>query len=99
MIKYVGIFLLALTLGACATKPPMVVDQTKIIAVAPPATLYNCPVILVFPDPSKLTNKQLAKLIETLYRNNETCSINMKKIEEFVEKAKANISNVNLGAD
>ena len=99
MMKYVGIFLLALTLGACATKPPVVLDQTKIVAVSPPATLFNCPVILSFPDPDKLTNKQLAKLIKTLYENNQTCSINMQKIEEFVKKAKVNITNVNLGAN
>lgn len=92
MKRFLLILAIALSLGGCVTQKA-VMDQTKLVAVTPPVTLYQCPVLDKFPVADKLTNKQVAKTIETLYRNNQICSINMKKIEEYVNKAKESISN------
>lgn len=76
-----------LMLTACQTAEPQLV-RTKIEVVTPDAAMYNCPVVTRYPDPEKLTDVQVAKLLVQLDRNNRTCKNSVDAIQKFLAEAK-----------
>lgn len=86
----VAAVLAGLTLSGCVTTT-QVVTSPQLMVVDIPEVLYQCPVINKFPEWKTLTDRQVANLIVQLQRNNITCATSLKKIREFVKRAKATI--------
>ena len=65
------------------------------MVLEPPASLLKCPQINKedIPDPENLTNRDLVKFIEKYDRALRTCGINMNKIREYIERAKAQLQS------
>jgi hypothetical protein len=82
------------TLAGCA--PPSVVVRTQYVVPKVPATLYACPIIAGkdFPDPDKLTDKQVAGLIANLASNNSVCKHNIEGIRTYMASLNRNIPAV-----
>lgn len=81
---------IALLLCGCSTTrsvSPIVTREVPTV-IAPPDALYNCPSIVMFPNPETLTNEDLAILITKLVKNNKTCKINMDAIKAYVSNAR-----------
>lgn len=81
----------ALALAGCQTTTPTP-TVTKLQVVDIPADLYNCPIINKFPEYQNLTERQVSKLIVTLYQNNITCKNSVDSIRKFITKAKLTIN-------
>lgn len=91
MIKnLVAIILLIPLVSSCTTTRPTVIDQSRTIVISIPEALLKCPQLKSeeLPNPETLTNKEVAELIDKLYRSNRTCGINMLQIRAYQEKAK-----------
>lgn len=94
-MKYILTILFALFLGACNTSQPTVVTRTEYRVVEIPESILQCVRVSkdTLPDPDKLTDVQIARLIRQLWKNNETCANNMNAIREFIRKSKETIEN------
>lgn len=66
----------------------VVITKEQIILEIPEA-FNNCPRLRTFPDPAKLTDKQVANLLITLVANNQKCADSIDKIYAYVKKARA----------
>ncbi len=89
IIKALVAIILTLPLAAgCTTTKSVVLDQSRVVVITVPKNLLDCPQIGKLPNPETLTNKQVAQVIEKLYRYNRTCGINMQQIQDYIEKAK-----------
>lgn len=87
-MTFCGLFLM-LFLSGCATNTEIqVVEKTKV--VLPPEQLYNCPELKNYPNPETLTNEQVANVIITLIKNNETCRNNIEAIKRYLQEARKN---------
>ena len=86
MKKYL-IIPLVLFLAAC-NSTPQVISSQKIIVVVPDETFFNCPTLKSFPNPEKLTDVQVARLILELYKDNQICKNSLESIKAFLEEAK-----------
>lgn len=78
-------FLLLLT--ACNTTP-QVISSKEIVVVIPDNSFFNCPTLESFPNPEKLTDVQVARLILELYKDNKICKNSLESIKTFLEEAK-----------
>jgi hypothetical protein len=79
----------ALALAGCAGqvgKPDLI--TTKQVVVMPDQSLFHCPNVRKFPDPDKLTDIEVAKLLVNLHANNTLCQKNINSIHEFLVEAK-----------
>ncbi|CAB4162522.1 hypothetical protein UFOVP787_53 [uncultured Caudovirales phage] len=85
MKKYL-ILPLFLILAACNT--PQVISSQKITVIIPDESLFNCPTLSSFPNPEKLTDVQVARLILELYKDNQICKNSLESIKAFLEEAK-----------
>lgn len=94
-MKAIIIFGLSLILAACNPGEPLklVVEKYRVVDI--PASLYErCPDINPrLPQWKTLTDKQVAQLITTLYRNNRECRNAILAIKNFVEAAKSELDN------
>jgi uncharacterized protein YcfL len=95
-MKYFSIILLlSLALAGCQTTQPTILVNKNVV-VLPDEALYNCPLIKNFPDPDKLTDKQVAKLLITSYKNNAECKRSIDGIKKFLEDSKRTIESEHL---
>ncbi len=85
-MKLLLIPLIALGLIGCAKKSPNLIKE-KIVVLQVPESYYNCPTVKSFPNPDKLTDIQVARLIVTLYQNNQTCKNSLEGIKKFIQEA------------
>lgn len=81
-----------LALGACQTTEPTVVESRTFTVPEVPEALWNCPVLTAFPEVKTLTEKQVARLIVVLYRNNLTCSASLQSVRTFLDHARKTVS-------
>lgn len=88
-MKLVLSVLISLLLFGCATPTPQVLISEKIKVIKPSPEMYNCPTIKTFPNADNLTDVQVAKLIVTLYRNNQKCKNSIDAIQTFLDQAEA----------
>lgn len=79
---------LALLAGCTTVRAPVVVPKTVLIEI--PQDLMKCPGVKV-PDPSTLTDKQVASLILALDAANGECRASMEAIKKFQERVKREI--------
>ena len=93
-MKALFVIPLALTLAACNTTNPAIVTKQQIV-ILPDTSLYNCPTLNQFPNPNKLTDVQVARVIVNLYKNNQTCKNSILAIQKFLEESKRTVE----GAD
>lgn len=89
MKKFVIIPLTLLLIGCNSTTQNVV--STKLTVVTPDESLYTCPIVKQYPDPNKLTDIQVARLLVTLYQNNITCKNSIDAIKKFLDDSKASI--------
>lgn len=87
--KIVLVMIGALALGACATDQG-VVKQTQLVAVTPPANLYQCP-NPAHPNPDTLTDKQVARYIASIWAARNSCMKSLNAIQTYSEKVKTQI--------
>lgn len=80
----------ALLLAGCDTDPQLIRTQLKLIQ--PDSSMFKCPILTKFPDPDKLTDRQVAELVVTLYKNNKTCRTSIYAIKKFLDSANSSIS-------
>lgn len=92
-MKYILIAFFALFLSACGGAQTTVVTRTEYRVVEIPESILQCVRInrTSLPNPDTLTDVQLARLIRTLWKNNETCANNMDAIREYIKKSKETI--------
>lgn len=81
----------ALMLAGCNT--PQVLTSTKYQVVVPDNSMFVCPMLRQYPDPSKLTDVQVARTLVELYKNNQICKNSIDAIKKFLEQSKATIEN------
>ncbi len=97
IVRNIALCLLMLPVAACATtNPTTIITQQQFVAISPPASSYDCPKTAL-PDPSKLTNRDLANLITSLSKNNHICAASMASIKAYVANAKVLIAKKNAG--
>lgn len=77
-----------LLLGACGTTT--VIDK-QLVTAMPSEALYQCSLV-PFPDPTKLTDRQVAKLLEQLAYENHKCYNSLRAIHAFEEKANGTVT-------
>jgi uncharacterized lipoprotein YajG len=79
----------ALILAGCnTTKGPTLITEKRVV-VQVPESLYNCPVIQRLPASiEKLTERQIAQMFTTLYRNNITCKNSEAAIKKYLKSVK-----------
>lgn len=68
-----------------------VVTSTKQMVVLPPDRLYECPQVDFFPDPKKLTDLQVARLIVTQHSNLVQCKNSLSAVKKFLQDAKKTV--------
>ncbi len=86
ILKLLAVTMFAGFLGACSTQTPQVITQTKYIVVMPPSNLLQCTRTRL-PNTAKLTDVDVARLIQRFWRNEETCDANMKAIVRYLQEA------------
>jgi len=79
-------FLLPLILMLSACGGGFIPVRTEYRIVKPDQAMYRCETV-VLPDPSTLTDVQVASLLNDLYANNRVCRNNMEAIQKFLETA------------
>jgi hypothetical protein len=75
-----------LALVGCNSTNP-VITTTTLKVVQPPASLYVCPSVKTWPNPDKLTDVQVGRLIVQLNSNNLKCKSSLDSIKSFLDKA------------
>ena len=91
-MKYILLGIFALFLTACNSQTT-VVTRIEYRVVEIPESILQCVRMNrdSLPNPNTLTDVQLARVIRTLWKNNETCANNMEAIKEYIRKAKETI--------
>lgn len=83
------VLLLPLLLTACQTS--QVITSKEQIVVEVPSSYYNCPTDVYMPDPKKLTDIQVARILVTLHKNNTVCKNSINAIRKFLDEAKQTV--------
>jgi len=78
-----------LFIGGCQTTQ-MITTKEQIV-ILPTVNMYNCPTISSYPNPSTLTDVQVAKLIVQLDKYNKTCKNSIESIRKYLEDAKTTV--------
>jgi hypothetical protein len=79
-----------LVLAACSNDQP-VVTSTRHVAVVPQEHMFECNIIETFPEPTTLTDLQVARLILQLYENNRVCRNSINVLRTFLDSAKRSL--------
>ncbi len=95
-MKKILVIAFALALAGCATMqapppPPQVITVTKMAVVMPDERMYQCPILRSFPNHHILTDLQVAKLLQELYKNNKVCHNSIVTLKKFMNNSKATI--------
>ena len=91
MKKILFVLIIPLFLLGCQEEAQLI-KETNVVLV-PSRSLDNCPVIKQFPDPSTLTDSQVAKLLVVLQHNNVLCRKTIDQIYNYLESAKKKVSS------
>lgn len=79
----------ALLLAGCNT--PQVLTSPRYQVVVPDSSMFVCPIVRQYPDVSKLTDVQVARLLVEMYKNNQICKNSIDALKKFLEQSKASI--------
>jgi len=82
--------LLLSTLLIAGCQSTLVTTKEQFV-VTPSVSMYNCPTVNSYPDPKKLTDIEVAKLIVQLDRYNKVCKNSIDSIRTYLENAKKTI--------
>lgn len=74
-----------LLLAGCATPTTLISHQHQV--VLPSDAMYQCNASATLPDPNTLTDVQVARYLETLYRNNKQCKASLNAIHAFLARS------------
>lgn len=88
-MKFLYIGLIGLLLAACNPGEQVVIRE-KLKVVTIPESIYNeCPALPKLPKLSGLTDIQVARLIVTLYGNNQKCKNAIEAIRTLLLQAES----------
>ena len=91
-MKIVAIVILGLLLVGCAQEQNIVRSERQIVII-PDEGMFQCPTVSVFPNPTTLTDLQVARLLVQLYENNTVCRNNIDAIKNFLETARGRLES------
>ena len=87
----VALFLASLFfLAACGSDRP-IITSSKLVAVMPQEHMFECNVVDTFPEPTTLTDLQVARILIQLYENNQVCRNSINALRTFLESAKTRL--------
>jgi len=81
MKKIIALVSLLMLAGCNETQ---IVQTTKYLLVHSDEAMYHCPVLKQFPEWKTLSDKEVAKTVLTLYKNNITCKSSIESIRKFL---------------
>lgn len=85
-----------ITLGGCAAGfGTRTIIEKQYTQYNVPEEKFECKVIASFPKPKGVTDRQVADLINQLYRDNKQCYFSMQSLKAYLRKADAE-GRVNL---
>lgn len=88
-MKIIGAVLLALFLSACGSPGSVYIVKEVPIVIIPEAEMYSfCKGIDQLPDPSTLTDLEVANTIVMIDTKLRLCVNTVQEIRDFLEKAK-----------
>lgn len=91
MNKKLCLFLpIALLIAGCNPDNPTLISR-KYQVIVPPDVMYNCPIVKTFPEVTKLTDLQVARLLTQLQKNNITCKNSLDAIRRFLSEAQLRV--------
>lgn len=80
----IAFILIPLALAGCAKdQESLTVPVDRWHVVQAPDNLYRCPKVKKWPDPSNLTDLEVAKLLDELSTDNKICRASMIKVKQF----------------
>lgn len=91
--KFVLALLGALALAGCQTDQPTVITSTKYKVVVPPDAMWRCPAVNNLPDPDKLTDAQVAKLLVQLEQSNDLCRASIQQVKIYLNNARKQVGS------
>lgn len=92
-LALVGILGASLLLSACGEDRTSTVQSIRYVQISVPESLFRCPQIRTIPEIETLTDVQVAKLIASLYKSNQTCDESMRAIKNYVAEANKRIKS------
>lgn len=92
MKTIIGVISMAIVLTACSEqqRQPVLTAPDPVVFV-PDDRFFNCPTIRNFPDPTTLTDGQIADLLIRLDTNNRTCKRSLEAIRTQLLEARARL--------
>ena len=88
-MKIIGVLLLALFLSACGGPGSVFIVKEVPIVITPEAEMYSfCKGVDQLPDPSTLTDLEVANTIVMLDTKLRLCVNTVQQIRDFLDKAK-----------
>lgn len=76
--------------SACSSVQPELVTVRHRV-VMPDESMMQCSVTSDFPDPARLTDMQVARLLLQLYQDNAQCKNSMDAVRKFLEDARVQV--------
>ncbi len=87
-MKLLYIFPLIILVSACDSIPKPTLIREVPVVYEPDASLYYCPTLKSVPDPTMLTDGQVAELLLVLDENNRVCARSLEEIRLQIASAK-----------
>jgi asparagine synthetase B (glutamine-hydrolysing) len=77
----------ALAIAGCqhTEQPRIIKEQLRTVEV--PGEFFNCPVLKEFPESKTLTDRDVARVLATLQKNNLTCYSSVQAIKKHLKNA------------
>ena len=91
-MKFICTLILSTVILGCSPKPTILTVPEPVVFV-PDDRLFVCPTIRNFPDPTTLTDGEIADLLIRLDTNNRTCRQSINAIRDQLLEAQARLEN------
>lgn len=95
MTKIVLALVATLVLSACGDPKTVKVIVEKPVVFVPSDKLFQCPVVSEFPDPTTLTDEQVAELLVKLDTYNRKCYNSLQAVRKQLLAAKNKLETTN----
>lgn len=91
MTKFLAGFLMIAMLAGCENPEKAKLIVEKPVVFIPSDKLFYCPTVKQFPDPTTLTDEDVAELLVTLDTYNRTCKGSLEALRRQLLDAKARL--------
>lgn len=93
MMRLAVFAVVGLILAGCQTTQEEQAQLTRLVAVIPPNTLYQCPPKPKKPDIKHLRDSQVAEYIVKLDEAHSICSRSLQAIRRFAQETKTTVES------